>query len=156
MYLIINQVILYVFSFDLIVMFSYCIMFILYSIYCSMDIQYIGDASYLLVRYVTGYVGKHDKGPTQPIWRTLGEVRHEEMKSKLYTYAGQCMRNREIGLPEACDHLLHHAPCKFSHGDEPVYLNARPFSSRFRFIPGKAVEIFFIVFSRSNVVLKLV
>lgn len=102
-----------------------------------MDIQYIGDASYLLLKYVTGYVGKHDKGPTQPVWRTLGEVRHEEMHSKLYTYIAQSLRNREIGLPEAVDHLLYHSPCKFSTGDTPVYLNVRPFSARFRFLPSK-------------------
>jgi len=28
----------------------------------SMDLQYVGDESLVLVRYVTGYVGKHEKG----------------------------------------------------------------------------------------------
>ena len=102
-----------------------------------MDIQYVGDASFLLVRYVTNYVGKHDKGSTQPMWSTMGRIKNEKVQPKMWSYASGAMRNREIGLPEACDNLLLHVPCKFSQGDDPVYLNCTPFRKRCRAIPSR-------------------
>ena len=97
-----------------------------------MDLQYIGERRALIAKYCCGYATKHEKGPCAEIWRAVGQIKNEVICSKMWQYGLRALKEREIGIAEALDHLLGHLVVKFSYGDKPVFLNCNLPSCRHR------------------------
>ena len=70
----------------------------------NMDLQYIGENSLVLNRYVTSYISKAEKSATEDTWRAIDENR--SLASRLKSFALRSLTDREIGAYEASDRLL--------------------------------------------------
>jgi hypothetical protein len=68
-----------------------------------MDIQYIGENSLVLNRYISSYVTKSENLATQDIWDTVDS--NKNLQSKLKTFALKSFKNREVGAYECADYL---------------------------------------------------
>ena len=70
----------------------------------NMDLQYIGEKSLVLNRYVTSYISKAEKSATEDTWRAIDENR--SLASRLKSFALRSLTDREIGAYEASYRLL--------------------------------------------------
>ena len=70
----------------------------------NVDLQYIGEDSMVLDRYITTYITKAEKHSTDEIWENINQ--EKGLYSKLWTYALKLFKSRECGIYEACDKLL--------------------------------------------------
>jgi hypothetical protein len=77
-----------------------------------MDIQYIGENSLVLNRYISSYLTKCENQTTQEIWQSINE--EKSIISKLKSYALKSFKQREIGAYECADKLLGHVLYKKS------------------------------------------
>ena len=67
----------------------------------NIDLQYIGESSLAIARYVTGYVTKAERSNMQDLWPS-----HASIYSKLWSFGIRSLRSSECGLYEASDLLL--------------------------------------------------
>ena len=70
----------------------------------NIDLQYIGESSLAIARYVTGYVTKAERSNMQDLWQEVSS--HASIYSKLWSFGIRSLRSRECGLYEASDLLL--------------------------------------------------
>ena len=77
---------------------------LLYLWKANMDIQYIAESSLSLTGYVTTYVTKAETSGLQDVWADLASS--GTLYSRLWKFAKNCLKNREVGLYEACDLLV--------------------------------------------------
>ena len=62
----------------------------------NIDLQYIGESSMAIARYVTGYVTKAERSNMQDLWQEVSS--HELIYSKLWSFGIRSLRSRECGL----------------------------------------------------------
>lgn len=99
------------------------------------DIQFISENSWILSRYVTGYVSKGEKGYSEGLWKAIETHNLAEdpsLRKGIYKCLAECLRNKETGAYESVAQLLRIPYCKFSRGDIPFYLNTLPPNLRSR------------------------
>ena len=70
----------------------------------NIDLQYIGESSLAIARYVTGYVTKAERSNMQDLWQEVSS--QASIYSKLWSFGIRSLRSRECGLYEASDLLL--------------------------------------------------
>ena len=70
----------------------------------NIDLQYIGESSLAIARYVTGYVTKAERSNMQDLWQEVSS--HDSIYSKLWSFGIRSLCSRECGLYEASDLLL--------------------------------------------------
>ena len=70
----------------------------------NIDLQYIGESSLAIARYVTGYVTKAERSNMQDLWQEVSS--HASIYSKLWSFGIRSLRSRECGLYETSDLLL--------------------------------------------------
>lgn len=79
----------------------------------NVDLQYIGETSMALDRYITSYITKAEKNATEKIWEELNS--NKSLKSRLYTLGLANFKARELGIYEVCDKLNGFKMCQFSN-----------------------------------------
>ena len=72
----------------------------------NMDIQYIGEHSYVLNQYVTSYMTKAEKNQTKDMWELMNQ--NKSQASQIMTILNARFRDREVGTYEIADDLLGH------------------------------------------------
>ncbi len=92
------------------------------------DIQYIGEESMALDRYISSYITKKEKNATHKIYEDCNKS--SSLKSKLYKHAMQTFKSRECGIYEAFDKLYGAKMCEFSH--QVYWLNTNMYNKRTR------------------------
>ena len=80
----------------------------------NMDLQYIGEKSLRLNRYVTTYMSKAERNQTADLWDSIEKLQDKTIGSKLKALAMKLMKSRECGAYEAADILLGHTLFKTS------------------------------------------
>ena len=89
--------------------------------------QYISEENWALIRYITGYVTKGDKGFEKDVWLGIQDVLNSSnFRSLLYKQVAQRLKKREIGAYEAAANLLGYPYSQFSIGDNAVFVNTLP------------------------------
>ena len=76
---------------------------ILFQMEANVDVQYIGESSWSLAKYVTSYVTKAEKVELQDVWQ---EMSNKSLGSRLWTLGLKALTNRSVGAYEASDRLL--------------------------------------------------
>lgn len=94
----------------------------------NMDIQFVGERSSVLNRYITSYITKAEKNVTEDLWNAIDETL--SLRSRLLTLSRRLLRNREVGQYEAIDKLLGHSCFYSSH--EVKFLSTAPKEERKR------------------------
>jgi hypothetical protein len=69
-----------------------------------MDIQFVGEDSYVLVDYVTKYATKAEKGHMRDTFDAINSTK--SLSSRLYSFGLRALGNRECGALEVADTLL--------------------------------------------------
>jgi hypothetical protein len=77
-----------------------------------MDIQFLGENSMVLNRYITTYITKAEKNSTQAVWNDLN--RTTTLQGALKSYALLSFKNREVGAIEVAHKLLGYSSCEAS------------------------------------------
>jgi hypothetical protein len=77
------------------------------------DMQYIGEQSMVLDRYITTYITKAEKQATKEVWDSC--KKNASLKSQLKSFAVQNFKSREAGIYEVADKLLGIPMHEFSH-----------------------------------------
>ena len=77
---------------------------LLYLWKANVDIQYIAESSLSLTGYVTSYVTKSETSGLQDVWADLASS--GSLYNRLWRFAKNCFKSREVGLYEACDLLV--------------------------------------------------
>ena len=78
----------------------------------NIDIQYVGETSMSLDRYITGYITKPEKNATNQLWEECNH--NKSLYSRLKSFALKSFKSREIGIYETIDKLLGFGMCEFS------------------------------------------
>ncbi len=87
----------------------------------NIDIQYIAESSMALAGYVTSYVTKAEKSDLQDVWADLASS--GDLYSRLWKFAKNCLKKREVGLYQACDLLV--GESLYSKSATVQFVNAR-------------------------------
>ena len=69
----------------------------------NVDVQYIGESSWSLGKYVTSYVTKAEKVELQDLWQ---ELSNRSLSSRLWSLGMKALTHRSCGAYEAADRLL--------------------------------------------------
>jgi ATP-dependent DNA helicase PIF1 len=69
----------------------------------NVDVQYIGESSWSLAKYVTSYITKAEKVEMEQLW---GELTDKSLSSRLWTIGLKALTHRQCGAYEATDRLL--------------------------------------------------
>ena len=77
---------------------------LLYLWKANVDVQYIAESSLSLTGYVTSYVTKSETSGLQDVWADLASS--GSLYNRLWRFAKNCFKNREVGLYEAADLLV--------------------------------------------------
>jgi hypothetical protein len=88
----------------------------------NVDIQYIGEQSMALDRYITTYITKAEKNATKKLWEDCNKAKH--LRSKLKSFAVHNFKSREAGVYEVCDKLLGISMHEFS--SQVTWVNTYP------------------------------
>lgn len=78
----------------------------------NMDIQFIGENTMALDKYITGYITKPEKNATTELWADC--QKNASLRAQLKSYALKCFKSREAGIYEVFDKLLGFEMCDFS------------------------------------------
>ena len=78
----------------------------------NIDIQYIGEYTMALDRYITGYITKPERNHTRDLWEQSNK--NSSLRSQLKKYSLQCLKSREAGIYEVFDKILGYEMCEFS------------------------------------------
>ena len=100
----------------------------------NIDLQYIGEHTMALDRYITSYITKSEKDSTKKLWDECN--RSKTLKSRLKTFALKNLKSRECGIYEVVDKLLSYPLYEFSH--KVTYLSTFPKNERRRMLKNKA------------------
>jgi len=76
----------------------------------NMDIQFLGEKSMVLNRYITTYITKAEKNSTQAVWDDLNKT--NSLHSALKSFALLSFKNREAGAVEVAYKLLGYSLCE--------------------------------------------
>jgi len=76
---------------------------LLLALAAKINVQYIGESTWSLAKYVTSYVTKAEKVELQDIWQ---ELTHKSLSSRLWTLGLKALTHRQYGVYEASDRLL--------------------------------------------------
>ena len=76
---------------------------LLFHMGANIDVQYIGDSSWSLAKYVTSYMTKAGSGEIAEIWN---ELTNESLHSRLWSLGLKSLTHRQCGAYEAADRLL--------------------------------------------------
>lgn len=85
----------------------------------NIDIQFVGEPSLVLNRYITRYITKPEKNRSEEIWKAIDE--NKSLGARLRVFARQNLISRETGSYEALDKILGHK-CFYS-SDAVQYLS---------------------------------
>ena len=94
----------------------------------NMDIQYVGEKSMVLNRYITTYVTKAEKNLTQSLWDSCNK--NNSLQGSLKSFALSSFRNREVGAIEVAHKLLGYS--LYESSDSVKWLSAHMKESRNR------------------------
>lgn len=94
----------------------------------NVDIQFVGEGSYSLNKYITDYMTKAEKNYTEAIWEECNK--NKTLNGALKSYALKSFKSREIGVYEVAAKLLGYSYYEFS--DEIKWLNTLPKDQRTR------------------------
>lgn len=94
----------------------------------NMDIQYVGENSLVLNRYITSYITKGEKSASDEIWESINE--NKSLAARLFKYARMNMQKRETGAYEAVANLLGYE--FFTSSDTVKFVNTYPSHQRKR------------------------
>jgi ATP-dependent DNA helicase PIF1 len=96
----------------------------------NMDLQFIGEDSMVLDRYVTGYITKPEQNATKKLWEDAQKAK--TLRGKLKSYSLQYFKSREAGIYEVCDKLLSFPLYDFS--TKVQWINTYPKQNRQRLL----------------------
>jgi hypothetical protein len=72
----------------------------------NIDVQFVGENTHILTKYITGYLTKAEKTETQGIWDALGSDMNPGARLKKLMYA--CNKNREVGTYETIADMMNY------------------------------------------------
>lgn len=78
----------------------------------NMDIQFIGEYTMALDKYITGYITKPERNATKELWEQSSK--DSSLRSQLKSFSLKCLKSREAGIYEAFDKILGFQMCEFS------------------------------------------
>jgi ATP-dependent DNA helicase PIF1 len=70
----------------------------------NMDLQFIGEESMVLDRYITGYITKPEEHATKKLWQDAQKAK--TLRGQLKSFSLQYFKSREVGIYEVADKLL--------------------------------------------------
>ena len=91
-----------------------------------MDIQFNGEISMILNRYITGYISKPERKCTADAWNLVDK--NKTIKGQLKSFALQSFKGRECGIYEVFDKIFGYPMYEFS--TEVVWLSTYPSEKR--------------------------
>jgi len=69
----------------------------------NVDVQYIGESSWSLAKYVTSYITKAEKVELEELWE---ELTHKSLSTRLWSIGLKAQTHQQCGAYEAADRLL--------------------------------------------------
>ena len=78
----------------------------------NIDIQYVGETSMSLDRYITRYITKPETNATNQLWEECNQ--NKSLHSRIKSFSLKSFMSREIGIYEIIDKLLGFVMCEFS------------------------------------------
>jgi len=69
----------------------------------NVDVQYIGESSWSLAKYVMSYITKAEKMELEELWE---ELTHKSLNTRLWSICLKALTHRQCGAYEAADRLL--------------------------------------------------
>lgn len=95
----------------------------------NVDVQYIGEKSWSLAKYVTSYITKAEKLEIEDLWQ---ELTHKSLCSRLWSLGLKALTHRQCGAYEAADRLM--GTRLFGKSESIRFVNTNPPDQRNRIL----------------------